>query len=222
MMKPFLSLVMRDIRLAYAQGGAAGLVIAFYAATVTLFPFGVSPEPEALRMIAPGVLWIAALLAALLSLDRVFQADFEDGTLEILTLSSLPLGMVALAKALAHWLSTLLPLILLAPVFGVMLQMEGTALAVLVAALALGTPALSFIGAIAAALTVAVRRGGALVALLVLPLYIPPLIFGVAAVEAVDGFGSVSANLSLLAGLSLLALVLAPVATAGALRLALE
>ena len=222
MLRPFLTLVARDIRLAYAQGGAAGLVIAFYAATVTLFPFGVSPEPEALRTIAPGVLWIAALLAALLSLDRVFQADFEDGTLEILTLSGLPLGMAALAKALAHWLSTLLPLILLAPVFGIMLQMEGPALAALVAALALGTPALSFIGAIAAALTVAVRRGGALVALLVLPLYIPPLIFGVAAVEAVDGFGSVAANLSLLAGLSLLALVLAPVAAAGALRLALE
>ncbi|RMD87580.1 MAG: heme exporter protein CcmB, partial [Alphaproteobacteria bacterium] len=206
----------------YAQGGAAGLVLAFYAATVTLFPFGVSPEPATLRLIAPGVLWIAALLAALLSLDRVFQADYEDGTLDILALGGLPLALVALAKALAHWLSTLLPLVLLAPLFGIMLQMEPAPLRVLVVALALGTPGLSLVGAIAGALTVAVRRGGALLALLVLPLYVPPLIFGVAAVMAVDGFGSVSANLSLLAGLSLLALVLAPLAAAAALRLALE
>lgn len=222
MVSAFAALALRDIRLAWAQGGAAGLVLAFYTVTVTLFPFGVGPEADTLRLMAPGVLWIAALLAALLSLDRLFQADFEDGSLDGLTLSPLPLELAVGAKAAAHWLSTMLPLIALAPLLGLMLQLEGEALWILVASLAAGTPALSFIGAVGAALTVAVRRGGALIALLVLPLYVPPLIFGVSAVAAVDSMASVSANLYFLAGLSVFAAVLGPVAAAAALRLALE
>lgn len=222
MLTAFLALIKRDIHLGYAQGGAAGLVIAFYAVTVTLFPFAVGPDAESLAPIAGGVLWIAALLSALLSLERLFQADFEDGALEALTSGPLPLGLMALAKAIAHWLSMLLPLIVLSPLFAQLLHLDGKATWVLVFALLCGTPALSLIGAAASALTVAMRRGGALVALLVLPLYIPTLIFGVGAVEAVSGAGSVSANLSLLAGVSLIFAVMGPLAAAGALKLALE
>lgn len=222
MLKAALALIGRDLRLAYAQGGGAGLVIAFYAVAVALFPLGVGPEPGILRTIGPGILWIAALLAALLSLDRLFQADFEDGALEGLALGPLPLGLVALAKAAAHWIGMLLPLVLLSPVFGAMLQLSGRSLVILVTSLAIGTPALSLIGAVAGALTVAVRRGGALIALLVLPLYIPPLVFGVAAVEATRSLASVSANLSLLAGTALFAAVIGPLAAGAALKLALE
>jgi len=222
MLKAALALIARDLRLAYLQGGGAGLVIAFYAIAVALFPLGVGPEGEVLRAIAPGILWIAALLAALLSLDRLFQADFEDGSLDGLALGPLPLTLLVSAKAAAHWIAMLLPLVLLAPLFGMMLQLDGPGLGVLAASLALGTPALSLTGAVAGALTVAVRRGGALIALLVLPLYIPPLVFGVAAVEATRGLASVSANLSLLAGCSLVAAVVGPLAAAAALKLALE
>ncbi|GER06165.1 heme exporter protein B [Iodidimonas muriae] len=222
MLAAFFSLILRDMRLGYAQGGAAGLVIAFYAITISLFPFGVGPDAEILARIAGGVLWIAALLAALLSLDRMFQADFEDGSLDSLTLGPLPLSLVALAKALAHWLSMLLPLVILSPLFGLMLHLDGASMRVVLIALLVGTPALSLIGAAAAALAVAVRRGGALIALLVLPLYIPTLIFGVGAVEAVSGLGSVSANMSFLGSLSLIFAVLGPLAAGGALRLALE
>lgn len=222
MLKAFLALIARDLRLSYAQGGGAGLVIAFYAVAVTLFPLGVGPEADVLAAIAPGVLWIAALLAALISLDRLFQADFEDGGLEGLALGPLPLSLVALAKAAAHWIAMLLPLVILSPVFALMLQLGGESLWVLVLSLVLGTPALSLIGTVAGALTVAVRRGGALIALLVLPLYIPPLVFGVTAVEATRGLASVSANLSLLAGAALFAAVIGPLAAGAALKLALE
>lgn len=222
MVKAALSLIARDLRLSYAQGGGAGLVIAFYAVAVSLFPLGVGPEAAVLGAIGPGILWIAALLAALISLDRLFQADFEDGGLEGLALGPLPLPLVALAKAIAHWIAMLLPLVVLSPVFALMLQLRGESLWTLVLSLALGTPSLSLTGAAAGALTVAVRRGGALIALLVLPLYIPPLIFGVAAVEATRSLASVSANLSLLAGCSLFAAVVGPLAAAGAIKLSLE
>lgn len=220
--RALLALFRRDLALAWAQGGAAGLVLAFYALAVLLFPFGVGPDPAILSRIAAGILWISALLAALLSLDRLFQADYEDGSLDALQLGVLSPGLIALVKALAHWVSTLLPLVIVSPVFGIMLQLEGRPLAILVLGLLLGTPALSFIGAAAAALTVAVRRGGALVALLVLPLYIPPLIFGVAAVEAAAGLGPVDANLSLLAGITLFSAVFGPWAAGAAIRLASE
>ncbi|GAK32471.1 heme exporter protein B [Iodidimonas nitroreducens] len=222
MLRAFFILMMRDIGLSYKQGGAAGLVIAFYAVAISLFPFGVGPDSAILARIAGGVLWIAALLSALLSLDRLFQADYEDGTLDALALGPLPLPLVVLAKALAHWLAMLLPLVILSPLFGLMLHLEAQALPTLFLALLIGTPALSLLGAVAAGLTVAVRRGGALIALLVLPLYIPTLIFGVGAVDAVDGLASVSANLNFLGGLSLMFAVLGPLATAGALRLAME
>lgn len=202
MLRAFFILMMRDIGLSYKQGGAAGLVIAFYAVAISLFPFGVGPDSAILARIAGGVLWIAALLSALLSLDRLFQADYEDGTLDALALGPLPLPLVVLAKALAHWLAMLLPLVILSPLFGLMLHLEAQALPTLFLALLIGTPALSLLGAVAAGLTVAVRRGGALIALLVLPLYIPTLIFGVGAVDAVDGLASVSANLNFLGGLS--------------------
>jgi len=222
MLKTVFALIARDLRLSYAQGGGAGLVVAFYAVSVALFPLGVGPEVAVLSVIGPGILWIAALLAALISLDRLFQADFEDGSLEGLALSDLPFSLVALAKAIAHWIAMLLPLVVLSPLFGLMLQLSDDSLWILVLGLALGTPALSLIGAVAGALTVAVRRGGALIALLVLPLYIPPLIFGVAAVEATRSLASVSANLSLLAGCSLFALVFGPLAAGAAIKLSLE
>jgi len=222
MLQAVFALIARDLRLAYAQGGGAGLVVAFYALAVTLFPLGVGPEAEILAAIGPGVLWIAALLAALLSLDRLFQADFEDGTLEGLALGPLPLPVMALAKALAHWLAMLAPLVLLAPLFGVSMQLSGAPLWTLTASLAAGTPALSLIGAAAAALTVAVRRGGALIALLVLPLYIPPLVFGVATVEASRSLASVSANFSMLIACTMFAAVVGPLAAGGALKLSLE
>lgn len=222
MRAPFLILLRQEIRLAWAQGGAAGLVIAFYAATVTLFPLGISPDPERLAPIAGGVLWIAALLAALLSLDRLFQADHEDGTLEGLMLGPLTLPAVVLAKAAGHWISILLPLVALTPMFGAMLRLPDGALPGLMLALAIGTPALSFIGAVAGALTVAVRRGGALVALLVLPLYIPVLIFGVAASGSAAGIAAMPGSLSMLGGLTLASIALAPWAAAAALRIATE
>lgn len=221
-MQPFFVLLRQEIRLAWAQGGAAGLVIAFYAATVTLFPLGISPDPAKLAPIAGGVLWIAALLAALLSLDRMFQADHEDGTLEGLMLGPLSLPVIVLAKTLGHWLAILLPLVLLTPIFGTLLRLPAESLGGLTLALAVGTPALSFLGAIAGALTVAVRRGGALVALLVLPLYVPVLIFGVAASGAGGAIAAMPASLSMLGGLSLFAIAIAPFAAAAALRIAVE
>lgn len=222
MMPPFFVLLRQEVRLAWAQGGGAGLAISFYAAAVALFPLGISPDPVRLAPIAGGVLWIAALLAALLSLDRMFQADHEDGTLEGLMLGPLTLPLIVLAKALGHWLSTLLPLVLLAPLFAAMLRLPEAMLPGLVLALLVGTPALSFIGAVAGALTVAVRRGGALVALLVLPLYIPVLIFGVAASGSTEGIAAMPASLSMLGGLTLASIALAPWAAAAALRIATE
>lgn len=221
-MAAFLALVQRDIRMSFGHGGAAGLVLAFYAVVIVLFPLGVGPEPAMLARIAPAILWIAALLAALLSLDRMFQADFEDGSLDALTLGPLSPAMIALAKALAHWLALMVPLVLLSPVFALMLQLPADATGRLMLALLIGSPALSLLGAVAGALTVAMRRGGSLVALLVLPLYIPPLIFGVSAAAPEAAADMVRANLSLLGGFTLFALVLSPLAAGGALRLAQE
>jgi heme exporter protein B len=221
-MSGFLLLVRRDLRLALRQGGDAAMVLAFFVLTVVLFPFGVGPEPELLARIAAGIVWVTALLAALLSLARLFQADYEDGSLEALALMPLPLEAQVLAKCLAHWLVTGLPLTLVAPFLGLLLHLEPAGYPVLVAGMALGTPSLSLIGAVGAALSLGARRGGVLLSLLVLPLYIPVLIFGVAAIEAsIAGLGA-RPHLLLLAALLAGAVPLAPLAAAAALRQAVE
>jgi heme exporter protein B len=221
-MTAFRLLVFRELRLALRQGGDAAMVVAFFVLTVILFPFGVGPEPELLARIAAGILWVTALLAALLSLERLFQADYEDGSLEALALLPLALEAQVLAKCLAHWLVTGLPLTLAAPLLALLLQLDAAGYPVLVASLLIGTPSLSLVGAVGAALTLGARRGGVLLSLLMLPLYIPVLIFGVLAVEAsIAGFGA-RPHLLLLAALLAGALPLAPVAAAAALRQALE
>ena len=221
-MKSFRLLVLRDLRLAFRQGGDAAMVVGFFVLTVILFPFGVGPEPELLARIAAGILWVTALLAALLSLERLFQADWEDGSLEALALMPLALEAQVLAKCLAHWLVTGLPLAIVAPALALLLQLDSAGYPVLVASLLLGTPTLSLIGAIGASLSLGARRGGVLLSLLVLPLYIPILIFGVAGIEAaIAGLGA-RPHLLLLGALLAAALPLAPVAAAAALRQALE
>ena len=221
-MTTFLQIVTRDVRLAFRQGGATMLVVVFFVLAVALFPLGVGPETAVLRRIAPGVIWVAALLAAMLSLDRLFQVDFEDGSLDQLALAPLPLELVAAAKCLAHWISTGLPLVVISPLLGVLLELNGEAYGALLLAMAAGTPSLSLVGGIGAALTVSIRRGGVLLSLLVLPLYIPVLIFGTGAIDAAaTGLGG-GAHLLVLAALLAAALPLAPWAIAGALRLNLE
>jgi len=221
-MSAFRLLVLRDLRLALRQGGDAAMVVAFFVLTVILFPFGVGPEADLLARIAPGILWVTALLAALLSLERLFLADWEDGSLEALALMPLSLEAQVLAKCLAHWLVAGLPLIVVAPLLALLLHLDAAGYPVLVLSLLLGTPTLSLIGAVGAALSLGARRGGVLLSLLVLPLYIPVLIFGVAAVEAAIGGFGVRPHLLLLGALLAGALVLAPVAAAAALRQALE
>ncbi len=222
MVTAFFGLIGRDLRLA-ARGGICSLVtVVFFVIAVSLFPLGVGPESALLERIAPGVLWVCALLATMLSLGRMFDEDFEDGSLEIIALGPLPLELVVLAKALAHWLITGLPLMIAAPVLAVLLNMSTEGFAVLMISLLLGTPTLSLIGSVGAALTVGLRRGGVLISLLVLPLYVPVLIFAVGAVEgAIFGLGE-RANLLILAGGFLASLALTPWASAAALRMALE
>jgi heme exporter protein B len=218
----FIHLIRRDLRLAFRQGSGNGMVVVFFVLTVTLFPLGVGPEPGILARIASGVIWVAALLASMLSLDRLFQADFEDGSLDLLALAPLPLELVVLAKTIAHWLTTGVPLIVASPLLALLLGFEAEGYLVLVLSMLLGTPALSLIGGVGAALTVGVRRGGVLLSLLVLPLYIPVLIFGVGAVEAtVVGLGA-RPQILILAALFLGSVVIAPLASAAALRLNLE
>jgi heme exporter protein B len=221
-MTAFIGLFRRDLRLALRQGGDAGLVLAFFVLTVALFPFGVGPEPAILRRIAAGIVWVAGLLATMLSLDGLFHADYEDGGLDLLALAPLPLELTVLAKCGANWVVTGLPLVLAAPILGLIADLRPDSIPVLLASLLIGTPGLSLIGSTAAALTLGARRRGVLVALLVLPLYIPPLIFGAAAVEASASGGSGRSYLAILGALSLIALALAPWASAAALRLAVE
>ena len=221
-MTAFRALVMRDLRLALRQGSDAALVVAFFVLAVVLFPFGVGPEPQLLARIAAGIVWVTALLAALLSLDRLFEQDYEDGSLEVIALAPLPLEAAILAKCLAHWLTTGLPLVVVAPALAGLMQLEAPGYLPLVVAMALGTPSLSLVGAVGAALSLGARRAGVLLSLLVLPLYIPVLIFGVAAVEqAVAGFAT-RPYLLILTAFVLAALPLAPWAAAAALRPALE
>lgn len=218
-MSAFLALIARDLRLAVRDGGALGTALGFNLIVVTLLPLGLGPDLNLLARIAPGVLWIALLLSALLSLPRLFEADLEDGSLEVLAMGALPLEAVVAAKGIVHWLTTALPLALLAPALGLLLNLDLALAPMLLATLLLGTPAVSFLGAIGAALTLGSRRGGLLIALLVLPLYVPTLIFGVSAISAaVLGTGGVGAALAILAAISLAALIIGPLAGAAALR----
>jgi heme exporter protein B len=218
----FVALVGRDLRLALRQGSDAALVVAFFVLAVVLFPFGVGPEPQLLARIAAGVVWVTALLAALLSLDRLFQNDYEDGSLEALALAPLPLEAMVLAKCLAHWLTTGLPLAVVAPALAALLQLDGPGYFPLVVTMAFGTPSLSLVGAVGAALSLGARRAGVLLSLLVLPLYIPVLIFGVAAVDQGVVGNTILPHLLILAAFLVAALPLAPWAAAAALRPALE
>ena len=222
-MSAFLVLLWRDVKLATRSGGGAALALCFFALVATLVPLGIGADLKLLARVAGGILWVGAVLAALLSLDRLFQGDYDDGSLELIALAPLPLELTVLAKVMAHWLTTGLPLSLLAPLFGLMLNLDPGAAPALVATLLVGTPALTLIGAVGAALTVSLRRGGLLISVLVLPLAVPTLIFGVAAANAaIAGQSAFGAPFGFLAAISLLMLVLAPVAGAAALRLARE
>jgi len=219
MLTAFYHLLLRDLRLALRSPHELANPLIFFVLVVSLFPLAVSPTPDALRQMAPGVIWVSALLSVLLSLDRLFKQDYEDGSLDQLMLSPNPLMILVLAKVFAHWLLTGLPLVLIAPLLGLFMSVPNHALPALIFSLLLGTPVLSLIGAIGVSLTVAVNRGGVLLSLIVLPLYIPILIFGANAVDvAMDGM-SVSGQLLFLGAVLALALSLAPLATAVALRI---
>lgn len=216
------ALLIRDMRLAFRAGGGFGLGLAFFLIVTVLVPFSVGPESSLLGVIAPGVLWLGALLACLLSLDRMLALDWEDGTLDLLATAPLPLEAALTVKALAHWLTTGLPLVLAAPALGVLLNLPGPGFFWLMVSLALGTPALSVIGAFGAALTVGLKRGGLLLSLLVLPLYVPTLIFG-AEVARRGAIGMETATpLLLLAGITAGAAALLPFASAAVLRVNLR
>jgi len=217
-----IALLRRDLMLATRAGGGFGLGLVFFLIVVVLVPFGVGPETAILSRIAPGILWVAALLAALLSLDRIFALDHEDGSLSLLATAPIPLEAVAVVKAAAHWLTTGVPLAIAAPVLGVLLHLDPSAFGLVIVTLLLGTPALSVIGTFGAALTVGIRRGGLLLSLIVLPLYVPTLIFGAEAVRrGVDGLDPVT-PLLMLGGITAGAVALLPFATAAVLRMNLR
>jgi heme exporter protein B len=218
-----LALLTRDVTLAWREGGAIGVALGFYLVVVAITPFGIGPDLSLLARIAAGMLWVALLLAALLSADRIFHNDYEDGALDVLATGSLPLPIVAAVKSLAHWLTTGVPLALLAPMLGLLLNLPLDAMPLLVLAMLVGTPAVSFVAAIGASLTLGLRRSGLLLGLLVLPLYVPVLIFGVSTVSAaIVGPGSPWPPFLMLCALSLASIVLAPIAAAAALRTAMR
>jgi heme exporter protein B len=221
-MAALLCVMRRDLMLAMRRRADVLSTLFFFVIVVSLFPLGVGPEMATLRTIGPGVLWVAALLASMLSLGRLFSSDHADGTLEQMLIAPHPLSLMVLGKILAHWLSTGAPLVVITPLLALQFDLSGTATMVLVKTLLLGTPVLSLIGAIGAGLTIGVRGSGVLIALLVLPLYVPVLIFGAGAVAAeLTGLGA-GANMSLLAAFLVLALCFAPWATAAALRISLD
>jgi heme exporter protein B len=221
-MKPFLALVTRDVRLSLRHGADTLGALMFFLIVVALFPLAIGPAPETLGRIAPGIIWVSALLAALLPLERLFGADYEDGSLDLLLLSGVPAPGVALAKACAHWLMTGLPLVLAAAPLAVMLHLPDGALGVLLGGLAIGTPLFSLFGTACAAVVLGARRGAVLLPLLVLPLSVPVLIFGVGAVDAVAGGLSARAHLLLLGALLAAAVPLCPLAAGAGLRSAAE
>jgi heme exporter protein B len=216
------ALFLRDLRLVWRRPGDVAVVLAFFVVATVLFPLGIGPESNLLARIAAGVLWAAALFASMLSLDRLFAADYEDGALDLLLLAPWPLELAALAKCLAHWIVTGLPLALLAPLIGVAFGLDDASLGVLMLTLLVGTPALSLIGGLAAALTLGARRSGALLALLALPLCVPTLIFGASAIEAIATGESFVVHLAILGALALVSLATLPWAIAAALRQAGE
>jgi heme exporter protein B len=215
----FAALVVRDLRLGLARRGELFNPLFFFVLVVTLFPLGVGPDPSVLRLLAPGVVWVAALLATLLSAERMFRSDFEDGSLEQLLLGPQPLALLVFAKTLAHWLLTGVPLTLLAPLLGALLHLPAEALGTLCLSALLGTPVLSLVAAIGVALTVGLRRGGLLLALIILPLYIPVLIFATSAVAATAMGLPAHGQFAMLGAFLALALGLAPLATGAALRI---
>lgn len=217
------TLFLRELKLSTRQGGGAMMGALFFFLIVAIMPFAIGPDKPTLARIGPAILWIGALLATLLGLDRLFQADHEDGSLELFALSGEPLELIALIKALTHWLTTGLPLVLLSPVLGLMMDMSPAKLAITALTLAIGTPALTMLGAIGASITVILRRGGLLTPIIILPFSIPLVIFALGAINAIDDAQiPVSVPLSMLAGLSLLIIALAPFAIAAALKTAQE
>lgn len=216
---PLAALLLRELRVAGRLGGSGAVGVAFFLALVVVTPFAIGPDPNLLNRVGPAILWIAALLASLLGLDRLFQADSEDGSLDMLLLGATPLELVVVVKCLAHWLTTGLPLTLSAPLLGLMLQQDGVALAGVALTLLVGTPALTLLGSIGAAATVTVRRGGLLLALVVLPLAIPVLIFGVSSIEALGGGAApFLPPFAILCAIALAAVAACPFAAAAALR----
>lgn len=221
-MSPFATLLLRDVKLAARSGGSAALALSFFALVATLVPLGVGADLRLLARVAGGVLWVGAVLAALLSLDRLFQGDYEDGSLDLIALAPLPLELTALAKIAAHWLSTGLPLTLLSPLLALMFNLPPEPTLVLFISLLIGTPAVSAIGAIGASLTLSLKRGGLILPLLILPLLVPAVIFGAGAVSAtLDGMGG-SSGLELLAAFAVGAVLLSPFAAAASVRLNLS
>jgi heme exporter protein B len=221
-MSIFVTVVMRDLRLALRRKSEVLSAMFFFVVVAALFPLAIGPEPAMLRQIGPGVLWVGALLASMLALSRLFEVDHRDGALEQMLLSPHPLWLLVLGKISAHWLLSGLPLVILAPVLGLQFNLSPDALSVLCLSLLLGTPVLSCVGAIGAALTLGVRGGGVLISLLVLPLYVPVLVFGAGAVQALDSGLGAQAHVSILLALLLPALFFSPWASSAALRIALE
>ena len=221
-MSVFFAILRRDLRLGLRRVGEAGQPLLFFILALALFPLGVGPAPEILERIGVGVIWVLALLAVMLSLDRLYLADAEDGSLELLALADLPLELVVLAKAAAHWLTSAMPLAIASPLLAILMHLPSEGFAILALALLLGTPVLTLVGGIGAALLIGARRGSALIGLLVLPLYIPVLIFGVGALDAAIGGFAVRPHLLILGGLLAAALPLCPWVGAAALRQALE
>ncbi len=216
------SLLRRDLSIALRERGSLAQPVLFFIVVVTLFPLSVAPDPVLLRSAGPGIIWVAALLATMLALDSMFRPDFDDGTLEQIALSPHPLSMLVLAKAVAHWLVSSVPLIVVSPLLGMLMQLPGDAISILVLALFLGTPALSLVGAVGVGLTVGIRRNGMLLSLLVLPLYVPALIFGSGAVQASLVSLDPAPHLLLLAAFSLFSLAVCPLAAALAVRISLN
>ena len=221
-MSRLISIVRRDLYLALRQGMDSTMVVTFFIIAVVLFPLGVGPEPNILARVSSGVIWVAALLASMLSLERLFQTDYEDGSLELLALQPVALELTVAAKIIAHWLTTGLPLIVAAPLLAVLMNMQAEGFAILIVTLLLGTPTLSLIGAIGAALTLGSRRGGVLLSLLVLPLYIPVLVFGITAIDATLAELPARPHLVILAGLLVAAVTLCPWVGAAAIRQTLD
>lgn len=214
----FITLLQRDLKIAIRHRGDIFNPLLFFIIVVTLFPLGIGPEPQVLSRVAPGIIWVAALLASMLSLERLFKADYMDGSLEQMLLSPQPLAILVLAKVLAHWLLTGVPLILVAPLLAVLLHLENNSYMALMATLALGTPILSLLGAIGVALTVGLRKGGVLLSLLILPLYIPVLIFATSAIDAAGMNLPYDGQLAIIGAMLVGSLVLAPFAIGASLR----